>query len=392
MTYAPTMTSLLTGDLRDYPSYLALHGPLPRWDGAALIDEVAAAGLTGRGGAGFSTARKLEAVAASGGGAVVIANGAEGEPASAKDRTLLAYSPHLVLDGLLLVAAAVRASRTIVYITQSSVDTMRSAIAARRDAARVEIVVAPDSFIAGEESAVISAVEGRPALPRDKARLVVRHGVHGSPTCVQNVETLAHLALIARRGADWYRSSGTFLATVSGAVALPGVVELVPGVSLGSALDRAGGSVEPLRALLVGGFHGAWVPATDLDTPLTREGLAPYGAAPGAGVVIALPARTCPLEYSTTVASYLAGQSAAQCGPCSNGLPRLADTLRRLAHRDRSPHLAPQVEQLTRLVAGRGACHHPDGSARLVASTMRTFADDVRAHLAGGCVGKAYAR
>ncbi len=392
MTQTMSGTGLLTGDLRDYPAHLAVHGPLPRWYGDALIEEVAAAGLTGRGGAGFPTARKLAAVAAGGGGAVVIANGAEGEPASGKDQTLLAYSPHLVLDGLRLVASAVRASRVIVYIRQFSLDTVLAAIAERSDATGVEIVVAPDSFIAGEESAVVAAVEGKPAMPRDKARLVVQNGVHGLPTCVQNVETLAHLALIARRGSAWFGSSGTFLATVSGAVARPGVVELPPGVSLGSVLNVAGGPSEPLRAILVGGFHGAWVPATEVDTSMTREGLAPYGAAPGAGVVVALPARVCPLVYSANIAGYLAGQSAAQCGPCRNGLPRLADTLRRLAHRDRSHHLPQQVEQLTRLVIGRGACHHPDGSARLVASTMRTFADDVRAHLRGGCVALEQAR
>jgi NADH:ubiquinone oxidoreductase subunit F (NADH-binding) len=391
MTPVLSASRLLAGDLRDHAAHLAVHGPLPRPDGRALVEEVAAAGLTGRGGAGFPTARKLAEVSA-GRAAVVVANGAEGEPASAKDKTLLANSPHLVLDGLVLVAAAVGASRAIVYTGQSSVDGIRAAVAKRADARQVEIIVAPDAFIAGEESAVVSAIEGRLALPRDKVRLVVHSGVSGAPTCVQNVETLALLALIARHGASWFRSHETSLTTVTGAVAHPSVLEVPRDGSLSTLLAWAGGPSEPLRAVLVGGYHGAWIPASDLDIPMSREGLAHYGAAPGAGVVVALPSRACPLEYSAGIASYLAAQSAGQCGPCVNGLPRIADTLRRLAERDRNPHLRREVERLTALVVGRGACHHPDGSARFVASTMRVFADDVRAHLDGGCVAIGAAR
>jgi NADH:ubiquinone oxidoreductase subunit F (NADH-binding) len=386
---------LLPGSLPDLTDHTKAHGPLPR-RGRELIGLVGEAGLTGRGGAGFATARKLEAVASPGRGRrpVVIANGAESEPASEKDRILLAHAPHLVLDGLSLVAEAVGAQRAVAYLPRSVGDRLADQVAQRRavgwDLLPVEIAVAAESFVAGEESAVVAAIEGDPARPRDKRRLIVESGVKGAPTLVQNVETLAHIALIARHGPAWFRGQGTpdepgtFLATIGGAVATPGVHEAPYGVSLGTLLAVAGGADGPIQAVLVGGYHGAWVPP-DPELPVTRAGLRPYGAAPGAGVVLALPARACGLVESARIVGYLAEQSAGQCGPCRNGLPHLADTLTRLSQAVPQPGLTAQLERMTAVVTGRGACHHPDGTARLVGSTLRAFAGEVNLHLSGRC-------
>jgi NADH:ubiquinone oxidoreductase subunit F (NADH-binding) len=230
---------------------------------------------------------------------------------------------------------------------------------------------------------VVAHLSGRRAVPGDNLRRVTEVGVHGAPTLVQNVETLAHLALVARYGPAWYRP-GTFLTTVGGAVRAPGVYEAPLGVPLGRLLDLAGGAAAPLQAVLVGGYHGVWVPA-DLGLRVSREGLAAYGGSPGAGVVIALPASACGLVASARIVGYLAGQSAGQCGPCLNGLPRMADALVRLARRDASPDLPATLARLGQLVTGRGACAHPDGTARFVGSTLRAFAAEVDAHLAGRC-------
>ena len=178
----------------DLAEHVRRHGPVP-WQGGPhrLIPLVEAAGLTGHGGAGFPTHRKLAAVAA-GDRPVVVGNGAEGEPASAKDRTLLHHAPHLVLDGLQLAAECVGASQAYLYVQQAPAEAVRHALAQRRaaqqDRIAVEVVVAADRFVSGEESAVVSAVEGRAPLPRDKFRMVVKSGVRGRPTLVQNVETL----------------------------------------------------------------------------------------------------------------------------------------------------------------------------------------------------------
>jgi NADH:ubiquinone oxidoreductase subunit F (NADH-binding) len=376
-------------------SHLTAHGRPPVPDGAAVIEMLRQAGLTGRGGAGFPAWRKLAAVAGTGRPAVVIANGAEGEPASGKDRALLAFQPHLVLDGLQLDARAVGARIAHIYLPAATLSAIRAALAERRraglDPVPVEVHTAPGAFVASEESAVVNALSGRPAVPSDKRVRITDAGLGGAPTLVQNVETLAHIALIARRGPDWFRSAGTaeepgtFLATVGGAVAAPGVVEAGYGVRLGDLIDAAGGATAALRAVLVGGYHGGWVPAHP-DLPVSRAGLAPFGAAPGAGVVLALPAGVCGLAETARIASYLAGQVAGQCGPCINGLPRLAETLTELAQRRGRPGLATEVDRLTTLVTGRGACRHPDGTARLIGSAMRAFEADVTAHLAGRCL------
>jgi NADH:ubiquinone oxidoreductase subunit F (NADH-binding) len=369
--------------------HLSRYGPLPDTPGRRIRTVVADAGLTGRGGAAFPTFRKLEAVA-SGTRAVVIGNAAEGEPASAKDRVLLTHAPHLVLDGLQLAARAVDAREVHLYVPATAAAGIRAALACRADPLRVTVHIAPSTFVAGEESAVVSAIGGGRPLPQDSWVRVSERGVHGRPTLVQNVETLAHIALIIRYGAAWFRSvgthdePGTFLATVSRPIHSSGVYELPYGVRVGDLLAAAGGATEPLQALLVGGYHGGWVPA-EPDIAISRAGLASYDVSPGAGVVVPLPARTCGLVASARVVGYLSGQSARRCGPCMNGLPRLADTFSALAQSRSYPNLVAEVGRLSRLVIGRGACKHPDGTVRFIRSSLRTFAPEVGVHLAGSC-------
>lgn len=398
------MTAVLTGGRllgaahTDLWAHAAEHGRVPHLPQDRLIEIVRDAGLTGRGGAGFPTHLKMAAVRRPAGERtrfpVVVGNGAEGEPASAKDRTLLERAPHLVLDGLQLAATAVGAPKAYLYVRATMAGRLVRAVEERRAAGwdRVPVVVhrAQEAFLSGEESAVVSALNGGRAVPRDKLRRVTESGVGGAPTLVQNVETLAHLALLARHGAGWFRQvgtardPGTFLATVSGPVSAPGVFEFPYGVPLGALLAAAGGPVAPLRAVLVGGFHGAWLPAA-VDVPVSREGLAPYGASPGAGVVIPLAAGECGLARTAQIVGYLAGAGAKQCGPCRNGLPRLAETLAALARMAADPSLPAGVARLAALVHGRGACGHPDGTVRLIRSAMTVFAGDVTAHLHGTC-------
>jgi NADH:ubiquinone oxidoreductase subunit F (NADH-binding) len=284
------------------------------------------------------------------------------------------------------------------YVPSDLVPVMRPAIGERRarDRIAVSVAEAPDAFIAGEETAVVSRLSGGPALPLDKFSRVVESGVDGRPTVLNNVETLAHIALIARHGAGWFRAfgtdedPGTFLVTVSGAVQRAGVHEHAYGATVGALLDAAGGVSAPVQAVLVGGYHGAWVPMPEaMDVAVTREGLTPYGAAPGAGVVLALPADACGLSATAQVVDYLANQSARQCGPCQFGLPRLAETFRQLATVPRgaaTPRLVEDVQRLSALVDGRGTCRHPDGTVRLLRSALSVFRDDVAAHLSNTCL------
>jgi NADH:ubiquinone oxidoreductase subunit F (NADH-binding) len=399
----------------DLDSHVARNGVLPYDLGTGpLVAEVEAAGLTGRGGAAFPTWRKLLA-AAQGQRTVVIANAAESEPASAKDATLLASAPHLVLDGLQLAAAAINAQEAYLYAKDGPALVLAQRALAERqargvDRTRVRVVVAPQQFVAGEETAVLAGIEGRDALPRDKARLVVEFGLRGRPTLVHNAETLAQLALIARHGARWFRGvgtagePGTFLATASAPGAGPVVVEVPYGTPLGELLGLAG-LAGPVGAVLVGGYHGGWVPANPgLSLPVSRAALAAWDAAPGAGVVFALPPTACGLDAAARILAYLAEQNARQCAPCFTGLPRLASVAASLAaagHPGNPGRLAPagqrvlalpdpalpgELSRLSALVSGRGACHHPDGSVRMLRTALGTFAGDVQAHLDGYCL------
>jgi NADH:ubiquinone oxidoreductase subunit F (NADH-binding) len=393
-----TSTRITPGRLLDAaaPS-LAAHltrlGPLPPLDALTIRSLVSQSGLVGRGGAGFPTGRKLDAVAA-GSRCVVVGNGAEGEPASSKDRHLLLNSPHLVLDGLQAAATATGATAAYLYAPADVIrEVIDPALRERQDRLAVQAVPSPDAFLSGEESAVVAAIEGRRAVPRATPPRMFERGVGGRPTLVQNVETLAHIGLIARYGPQWFRSVGTVeepgtrLVTVSGAVGRPGVYEVPGGVTVDYVLAVAGGVTGPVSAVLIGGYHGGWVPYQPENTRLvmTRAALAPFEAAPGAGVVIALSSRLCGLRAGADIAAYLSGQGARQCGPCLNGLPALASTLHDLAYGRAHPRLAAEVERLCALVANRGACHHPAGTVRLARSTLRTFRAEVSLHLNGQC-------
>jgi NADH:ubiquinone oxidoreductase subunit F (NADH-binding) len=388
-------TTLLEHGAADYEDHVGRNGPVPMLSPERIRQLAADCGLTGRGGAGFPIGRKLATVAANAGrsGAVVIANGAEGEPASSKDRYLLIHAPHLVFDGLLLAVRAVGAVESYVYAPRDLLAYLEDAAAQRADAAAIRFVAAPGAFVSGQETAAVAAVEGREALPRTVPPAVFKRGVRGLATLVQNVETLAQLGLIARYGPHWFRSvgsagdPGTRLITVSGAVARAGVYETETGRTLGSLLALAGGASEPVRALLVGGYHGGWVPwtAATAALPYARSDLAPFNAAPGAGVIIALPISRCGLQATADIASYLAGQSAGQCGPCRNGLPTLAGHLHTLAYGHADASLPREIARICGLVDGRGACAHPNGTVRLIASGMRAFDDEIRHHRSGRC-------
>ncbi|TFB46286.1 NADH-ubiquinone oxidoreductase-F iron-sulfur binding region domain-containing protein [Cryobacterium tagatosivorans] len=393
---APAGTARLTsGRAPGFGSHLADFGPIPSLVAEGLLEELRASGLEGRGGAAFPAWRKIEAARARGRSrgrrAVVVGNAAEGEPLSSKDLTLLRMAPHLVIDGLLGVATTLDAGSIHLYGPESALPAVARALAERPDARAIDLRPSAETFVSGEASAVVSALAGRRPVPQDRTVRLTEAGLNGRPTLVHNVETLAQIALIARFGAAWFRSVGTAtdpgtrLVTVSGDVASPGVLEIAGGTRIGDLLGFAGADTAALSAVLVGGYHGAWVPAAGFSANLAREQLAPFGAAVGAGILMALDARRCPLTLASSIAGYLAGETAGQCGPCVNGLPAMAEVLHRLARGDRNAGLPAEVRRLAELVTGRGSCHHPDGTARFVLSTLTVFAEDVAAHLGGRC-------
>jgi NADH:ubiquinone oxidoreductase subunit F (NADH-binding) len=377
-------------------AHTRIHGPLPRIPAHQLIEEVERSGLRGRGGADFPTARKLRAVAGRRRVGAVIVNGSETEPASAKDRLLLARLPHLVLDGAVLAAGAVGTSEVIVKIGESAVDTERAvsgAISVREsDPVRIGVVASPDGYVTGEESAVVHYLNGGAAKPTFVPPRPFERGYRGRPTLIQNPETLAQLALVARFGSNWYRELGTVadpgsaLVTITGAVRAPGVYELAFGTPMSDLLAAAGGPLEPLQALLVGGYFGTWVEASQATRlRLAREDLRSVGCSLGSGVLIALGESACGLHESARVIAYLAAESAGQCGPCVFGLRAIADAVGALADGVAHPRERDRLLRWGTEIRGRGACHHPDGAVRFVESALRVFAEDIEWHRSGRC-------
>jgi NADH:ubiquinone oxidoreductase subunit F (NADH-binding) len=373
--------------------HVARYGPLPHHT-RDLIAAVEQSGLLGRGGAGFPTAIKLKAVASRRGASVVVANGTEGEPLSAKDKTLLRFAPHLVLDGAVLAAGATDA-REVVLCIERGQPALRTALdtaiherrSGRRREPLVRIAETPSHYVAGEESALVHWINGGEAKPTFVPPRPFERGVRGRPTLVDNVETLAHLALIARFGPEWYRTLGTAtdpgtrLLTITGAVTAPGVYEMAGGTLISHALHAAGGELADIDAVLVGGYFGTWIPNADIaGLTLDPEALAAGGSSPGCGALFALPAGACGLAETARVTRWLAEQNAGQCGPCIFGLDAMACGMAELVD-GRHAHAAwEEVGRLMGLTAGRGACKHPDGVVRFVQSSLRAFRDHAVLH------------
>jgi NADH:ubiquinone oxidoreductase subunit F (NADH-binding) len=390
--------------------HLALHGELPfagrreRRGAGALIDLVEQAGLRGHGGAAFPAAIKLRAVAAGAGRPplgrrpIVLANAAEGEPASSKDRLLLESLPHLVLDGGVLAARAVGADELILCIDESSGSALQSAQRALLerersggDALRIGIQIVPAGFVSGQESALVNLCGGGPAKPTLTPPMPFQRGVRNRPTLVNNAETLAHIALIARHGPQWFRAlgtqahPGTALLTLSGAVAHPGVYEIEHGAPLRSLIEAAGGTTAPIRAALLGGYGGTWLDGEAIPRlSLSRDQLAPHGASLGAGIVVLLSAAACPVAETVRVTRWLADQSAGQCGPCVNGLDAIAGALEEVLAGSPSAGVGQRIARWSTLAQGRGACRHPDGVVGFVTSALDVFAQELADHARHG--------
>lgn len=387
---------LLAGrDLTAGPEGLNEHlrrvGPLPG-GGQDLIDLLTRSGVSGRGGASFPLGLKWRAIATqSHGAAVVVVNGAEGEPHSKKDRLLMTTRPHLILDGAFLAARAVRAKQVVLYVGEehhAALQSMSIALAERSDEERrmVRAVSSPARYVAGASSAAVHLVNSGIATPTT-APPAHERGVNGAPTLVQNVESLAHAALIARYGDDWYRSAGrrgaagTRLVTMSGGVAGPGVLEIEAGTTVGEAVEMAGGATERPGAVLIGGYFGSWVDAHQAwELPLDETALRTRGLSLGCGVIGLLPESRCGVCETAGIMRYLAAESSAQCGPCFFGLRALADACGRIAERGSNPVDLQRLQRWAGEVRGRGACHHPDGAVLFLQSALETFADEFALH------------
>ena len=319
---------------------------LPGFPGAdELIEAVREAGLRGLGGALFPTWRKLAAVRQADGVKYVVVNGDESEPGNFKDRWLIEHNPRLVWAGAALAARAVGAGEIIFYVRGEYLSALARLEAARRELEAEGYLegLATRTFrggglyICGEESALLESLEGRRAEPRLKPPYPAQEGLFGRPTLVSNVETLAHLALIARMGAAAYRRRAPKLFSISGDVARPGVYELALGTPLAAALEAAGAEVSGLQAVLLGGAAGTFVKLPDhADLPLDYDTPRQQGDSLGPGALMVYENGRDLWAVAEGVAAFFAHESCGKCFPCSLGTPHLHAAV---ARRERGPVL-----------------------------------------------------
>lgn len=386
---ARLLAGVTHGVRADLAAHRAVHGAQQHRDHRALVAETAGVGLLGRGGAAFPVSTKLSSTP-TGCSTEVVVNGSESEPASRKDRTLMVLAPHLVLDGALVVARALKTRRVTIAVHDSAAHaSLLAALDERRRAEphpeRVDVRQRPARFVSGEVRAVLNGLEGRPAVPPGGRRVLpTQRGLHGAPTFASNVETFAQIAVLVSLGARTYAEvgshdePGTTLLTLLGDVPAPGVVEVPTGLPLASLLPGSPGEVGPV---LVGGYHGHWVRGVE-DLRLTRASLRAAGAPLNAGVLARVPAYGCPLAEVAAVTAWLARQSAGQCGPCLYGTAAVARDVAALLHGRPAPDVGTRLAGLVR----RGACAHPDGTVAFVASALAVMEDELDAHARrGGC-------
>jgi NADH:ubiquinone oxidoreductase subunit F (NADH-binding) len=390
------------GRREDLAAYRQLGGYQPLGDADGLLGEVESSGLVGRGGAAFPLAVKLRTVRDNArlegrlaGGSIVLANGEEGEPASIKDRWLLRNRPHLVLDGLRLATAIVGSDRAYVYVSDpESARSVESALGELDSkafgGATVALVTVQPGYVAGEETAAVNVINGGPAKPKDKPPRPFEAGVGELPTLVSNVETLANLAYLQRHGSAAFRSqgtpqsTGTFLATITGAGRPPVLYELPHGLPFTELLTLHGVSPDRVRGALMGGYFAGLLNRAVLETTLDHETMRRFNSGLGCGAISVI-TDECPVAVAASVLAYFDRENAGQCGSCFNGTAAMAAAAGAL--RDGAA-VVEDVDRLRRwsiVLRGRGACATLDAATNIAASLLSQFPDEVARHLEGGC-------
>lgn len=366
----------------------------------SLIDIVEAAGLRGLGGSGFPATRKWRAVAAQPAkpDKYLICNGNEDEPGTYKDRLLLEQTPHQVIEGALVTALATGVNHVILYVNP----TMESALAAVREAiaqwqqgpwleemstqigrpVTLELLPSSGHYCGGEETAAIEWVEGKFPFARGKPPYPAESGVHGCPTLVNNMETLANVPHIVSNGADWFRalgvggSHGTKLYTLSGDVLRPGVYELPMGTPLRELIfEHGGGMLEEhrIKAIFTGGPSNTILTPADLDVPLDFDSVRARGASLGTGAMIVISEGTGIVKRVTEYVSFFAHSSCGQCPPCKTGTHYASMLLQKIDTGCGSQSDLDALMDLCRILPGAGRCHLLDGVVKVLDSSFRHF-------------------
>jgi len=375
-----------------------------------VINVVSEAGLRGRGGAGFPTGKKWQFTReAPGEPRYLVLNGGEDEPGSKKDRVLLENLPHLVLEGTILGAYAIGAAKAYLYINaryDAALKSVNDALAEAKNAGywgsnvlgsdyrlEIEVVPAPHNYVAGEDTAVIEVIEGKKPLPRQKPPFPVTVGLFGKPTAVNNVETLANVAPIILKGADWYRkfgtaeSSGTMIFSLGDDVNRPGVYELPFGTPLRYLIEECGGGItggRKLNAIMPAAPSAASLPIEKIDTPLDHNSMREAGSALGCGVVKLIGEGDCIVEELVKIAEFFAAESCGQCPACRMETSTLAMMIKKVQAGQGGQPILDQFGKILAFNKGKGFCNLIAMPGPPIESAIKLFPADFEAHLSTG--------
>ena len=375
-----------------------------------VVRLLARSGLRGRGGAGFPAAEKWRRCAAEAATTkYVVANGYEADPGSFTDRLLMERDPHAVLEGAVIAAYAVGADHVIVAVNAgyaTAIERLRGAIAQAGDAGLVgagamdgsisiDVEVRPvqGAFLLGEETALLRALEGRRGMPDQRPPYPAERGLHGKPTLVHNVETLATVPWIVTKGPEAFASigssgaTGTKLVQLAGAVAQPGIAEIPLGTTLGEIVERVGGGVRKgakLKLAIVGGPLGGLLPASAMDVPFTFDALTDAGGTLGSGSIVAADTSACAVDLGRLLARYASDEACGKTIPCRIGLKRIVEIADRIATGRQRPWDGDLLTALADDVSASALCSHERLAPDPLRSGMRYFADEYQAHLVEG--------
>ncbi len=396
-------------DYRRRGGYEALERAIKDPAGS-LIATIAASGLSGRGGAGFPAGKKWQIAADTDATErYLVCNAGEDEPGSFKDRVLIEFSPHLVLEGMILASYAIGATRAYLYLNETyktSADRMTKAISEAAASGflgedilvsdfSLEVIVhpAPTVYVAGEDTATLEVLEGREPKPREKPPYPAVAGLFGKPTVINNVETLAHVAPIMRNGAEWYRGfgaeqrPGTMIFCLGDEVENPGAYELPVGTSVRYLLETCGGGLkngESVKAFLPGGPSCAFLAGDVLDVALDPASLKAAGSSLGCGVMRFYPEGTCMVEPTVELAQFYARESCGQCSACRMETMMLTALLEKLRSGQGDESLYGQIPRVLDFNRGKGFCALINMPAPPLLSAINQFLADFDHHLEHG--------
>ncbi len=387
--------------------YLALAKALTEMQPEEIIDEVEHAGLRGRGGGGFSTARKWRSCrSARGTPKYVICNGDEGDPGAFMDRSLMEGNPHSVLEGMIIGGYAIGSSHGYIYVRNEYPLAVKHLTLAIEQARKlgflgknilgssfsfdIRINRGGGAFVCGESTALMASLEGRTGEPRAKYVHTVEQGLYEKPTNLNNAETWANIPPIIDKGGEWFSSigtegsKGTKIFSLVGNVQNTGLVEIPMGMTLREMIYTIGGGIKngkKFKAVQTGGPSGGCIPEQYLDTPVDFDELTKLGSMMGSGGMIVMDEDTCMVNVAKYFLEFLKKESCGKCTPCREGLAQMLDILERITRGEGKKDDLQKLEDLANLLSGTALCALGKTAANPVLSTIRYFRDEYEAHI-----------